>query len=143
MISQITVGSIVITLSVFVEVLFIIAAIKVLKKGVRPNIPPSLFQVVFYLSGMTLWMLLAFSLVAWIWAVTLILVGAMNELESALYFSMVAFTSLGFGDIVLDQPWRLLSGMMAANGLVLFGMNTAVIVETLRGILNSMNQVKP
>ena len=55
-------------------------------------------------------------------------------LEASVYFSLVAYTTLGFGDILLPNDWRLLSGMAAANGLLNFGLLTAILVETLRQI---------
>ncbi|MFN3188995.1 MAG: potassium channel family protein [Aureliella sp.] len=47
--------------------------------------------------------------------------------ESALYFSAVTYTSLGYGDIVLDSRWRLLCGFEAIDGLMLFGVSTALL----------------
>jgi hypothetical protein len=40
-----------------------------------------------------------------------------GTLEGAVYFSIVAYTTLGFGDILLPLDWRLLGGMASANGL--------------------------
>jgi len=68
----------------------------------------------------------------WIWAITLYLLQIFTDFESAVYFALVAFTTLGFGDILLPQEWRLLGGLAAANGLLLFGFLTAILVETLR-----------
>ena len=34
----------------------------------------------------------------------------------------------------IDQPHRLLSGMLAANGLVLFGLTTAVPIDLIRSL---------
>jgi len=59
------------------------------------------------------------------------MLGCFSSLEESLYFSMVSFTALGFGDLTLPQEWRILSGMIAANGLVLFGLNTAFLIEVL------------
>ena len=73
----------------------------------------------------------AHSLGVWIWAATLLTLGAFGALEPALYFSVVSFTALGFGDVVLTPQWRLLSGMSAANGLLIFGLSTAFLVEFL------------
>lgn len=39
----------------------------------------------------------------------------------------VTFTTLGYGDIVLGPEWRLLSGIEAINGIVLFGWSTAFL----------------
>jgi len=45
----------------------------------------------------------------------------------ALCFSAVTYTALGYGDIVLDTHWRLLCGFEAINGLMLFGVSTALL----------------
>ncbi|MEM8736664.1 MAG: potassium channel family protein [Planctomycetota bacterium] len=52
---------------------------------------------------------------------------AFSDFEEALYFSSVTYTSLGYGDIVLDSRWRLLCGYEAIDGLVLFGVTTALL----------------
>ncbi|MGI9517511.1 MAG: potassium channel family protein [Pirellulaceae bacterium] len=73
-----------------------------------------------------------------LWAVTWLVlhdVPELNTLESALYFSMVTFTALGFGDIVVTGPWRLLSGIQAMNGLLIFGWSTALLVAVLSQML--------
>ncbi|MDH3665757.1 MAG: potassium channel family protein [Paracoccaceae bacterium] len=70
----------------------------------------------------------------WIWAVVYILLGEFDAVEPALYFSTVAFTTVGFGDIILSQEWRLLTSFEAAAGLFLFGLSTAFLFEILREI---------
>ena len=97
-----------------------------------------LLTLMFYLAGITLWLLFAFTIVTWIWALIFLSLNTFSSLEESVYFSMVAFTSLGFGDVVLEKEWRILSGIVAANGLLLFGLNTAVLVETLRQVLESV-----
>ena len=68
----------------------------------------------------------------WVWALFYLLMGILPEIESALYFSTSAFTTVGFGDIYLDENWRLLSSFEAANGFILFGWSTAFIYEVMR-----------
>ena len=70
----------------------------------------------------------------WIWAIFFFRIGALGDLETALYFSLVTFTTLGFGDIILDKPFRLLSGLLAADGLILFGLTTAFLIEFVRSL---------
>jgi Ion channel len=48
-----------------------------------------------------------------------------------LYFAFVNYTTLGYGDIIPAQGWRLLGPMTAMNGVLLFGWSTAVIFEVL------------
>ena len=50
----------------------------------------------------------------------------------ALYFAFVNYTTLGYGDIVPVERWRLLGPMAAMNGVLLFGWSTAVIFEVMR-----------
>jgi Ion channel len=49
-----------------------------------------------------------------------------------LYFAFVNYTTLGYGDILPVEHWRLLGPMAAMNGVLLFGWSTAVIFEVLR-----------
>lgn len=67
----------------------------------------------------------------WLWAIFYLAVNALPNLEEALYFSTSTFTTVGFGDIVLDRAWRLLSSFQSANGFILFGWSTAFIFEVM------------
>ena len=78
-------------------------------------------------AALVLMMFLAGVLEAVIWAWTYVTVGVFESFEPALYFSLVTFTTVGFGDIVLDPSWRLLSAIEAANGMIMFGWTTALI----------------
>jgi hypothetical protein len=68
----------------------------------------------------------------WLWAAVFRLAGAFDSFEPSLYFSLVAFSTLGFGDITLGPDWRLMSGLTAANGFLSFGWSTAYMVELVR-----------
>ncbi len=81
-----------------------------------------------------LWVLGTVTVGVWLWAATLLWLGVFATLEASVYFSLVAFTTLGFGDVLLPSEWRLLSGMAAANGLLLMGLLTAMLVEVLRDL---------
>ena len=56
------------------------------------------------------------------------------NLETALYFSTVTYTTLGYGDVVLTPPWRVLASLEAANGILLFGWTTAFLFMVVRRI---------
>lgn len=79
-----------------------------------------------------LFVLLVHTINVWLWAMTFMMVGAFASFEPALYFSLISFTTLGFGDIILGPDWRLLSGLTAANGFLSFGWSTAYMVELVR-----------
>ena len=65
----------------------------------------------------------------WVYAVAYIILGEFHSVEEALYFSTSTFTTVGFGDLVLDERWRLLSAAESANGFLLIGWSTAFLVS--------------
>ena len=81
-----------------------------------------------------LFIMLAHTLEVWVWAFVLMATGAVEGLEPSVYFSLTSFTTLGFGDIILDKQWRLLSALIGANGFLLFGWSTAYMVELIRRV---------
>ena len=75
----------------------------------------------------------------WVWALFYLLVGALPNFEEALYFSTSTFTTVGFGDLVLTEQWRLVSSFQSANGFILFGWSTAFIFEVMSKIYRDDN----
>jgi Ion channel len=59
----------------------------------------------------------------------------LGDFDDALYFSIVTFTTLGYGDIVLSQPWRLLGGIEAMVGIIHFGWSTALMFSIFQRLL--------
>jgi len=72
-----------------------------------------------------------------LWAITLLMVGEMPTFEKAFYLSAENYTALGYGDIVLSDQWRLLGPLEAINGLLLFGLSTAVMFAILSRLIAS------
>lgn len=54
---------------------------------------------------------------------------ALAGLEEAIYFSVITFTTVGYGDVVVDSDWRLMAGIEALNGILLMGWSTAVLIS--------------
>lgn len=69
---------------------------------------------------------------ALLWAGCFRWLGAIGGLADAFYFTLVTLTTLGYGDLVLDPPFRLISGLCALTGLMLTGMTAATLIELLR-----------
>jgi len=69
---------------------------------------------------------------AFIWGLSYIVLGAIQGFEKALYFSIVTFTTLGYGDITLPEGWRLLASFEAATGIIIFGWTTAIVMAVVQ-----------
>lgn len=88
-------------------------------------------------SGLTAWQFAAVFTEALIWALLYLVhpfITALPDLETALYFSMATFTTVGYGDVVLEGSWRILASLQAANGMIIFGWSTALIFWYLQNI---------
>jgi hypothetical protein len=117
-------------MTVVIQVLFISTAIEVLtKRGAWLAKPPFVFKTTIALVSVVLWLIVGISLSAWSWAGVFLILGVFQSLEPALYFSIVTFTTLGYGDITLNPDWRILASFAAVDGLIIFGLNTAFLVE--------------
>ncbi len=64
----------------------------------------------------------------WIWAAVYIQYGALLSWNDAIYFSLVTYTSLGYGDIVLGPGLRIFAAFASVTGLLGFGLSTALLV---------------
>jgi hypothetical protein len=67
-----------------------------------------------------------------LWATFYYVSGALPTFEEAVYFSTVTFTTVGYGDIVLDREWRQLATFEAVNGWIIFGWATALIMAVIQ-----------
>lgn len=93
------------------------------------------------ISSLVLIMLIASVLEAGLWAMTYLTCGAIEEgLEKALYFSIVTYTTLGYGDIVVAQGWRVFASIEAATGIIMFGWTTALIIAAVQHVYLQQGQ---
>jgi hypothetical protein len=70
-----------------------------------------------------------------VWSLTYSIVDAAPPGANLVYFAFVNYTTLGYGDVLPVERWRLLGPITAMNGVLLFGWSTAVIFEVLRRAL--------
>jgi hypothetical protein len=71
---------------------------------------------------------------AGVWAGFYFFSGLLPELETAIYFSVTSYTTVGYGDVVLPPHWRLVGPIEAAAGILMFGWSTAIIVAAVTRI---------
>jgi len=66
------------------------------------------------------------------WAVLFVLAGEFPHIATAFYHSAVNYTSLGYGDVVMSASWRLLGPLEAGDGMLMFGISTAMIFAVIQ-----------
>ncbi|GEM53536.1 two pore domain potassium channel family protein [Empedobacter brevis] len=73
-----------------------------------------------------------------IWAATFYFnpnIDNLYSFEEAIYFSLITFTTVGYGDVVIDSEWKILAGLEAINGIMMVGWSTALMFSYLQIIL--------
>jgi drug/metabolite transporter superfamily protein YnfA len=64
-----------------------------------------------------------------------LVVGGVETVEEALYFSASAYATLGHTDEYFPQEWRLIGAVEALIGFILIGWSTAFMVSTMRKLI--------
>jgi len=83
--------------------------------------------------------LLAHTVQVWTWAFAFMLSGAFSDLDTSFYYSMVTYTTLGYGDIVLAPGLRIFGTFAAVTGLLTFGISSAFLISLLVAVFPAMN----
>ena len=73
-----------------------------------------------------------------LWAIFYYTQNLFSDFETSLYFSMVSFTTIGYGDVLLPRRWRLLGVIEGFSGVLLCGISTAFIFA----VVNAMFQFR-
>jgi hypothetical protein len=130
---QLAIGSVLMLITTAIHATCTGAVLRVLRRmKASAWVGLSAVRGVTVISVVVLMMFFASLIEAGVWAAAYMAMGAIPDLETALYFSTVTFTTLGYGDVTLEPGWRLLSAFQAANGTIMFGWTTAIVVAVLR-----------
>jgi len=75
-----------------------------------------------------------------IWALLYIACGEFTGLAPAYYHSAMNYTSLGYGDVVMSVSWRLFGPLETADGLLMFGVSTAMIFAVIQRLFRTRSE---
>lgn len=86
------------------------------------------------------WLLLIHLIEIVVWGLYYFSLGFLPDAESAFYFSGATYTTVGYGDVVLPKPWRMLAPVEALTGILMCGLSTGIFFALVsRWISNWMN----
>lgn len=79
-------------------------------------------------SAVVFFLLLSHTLHIYLWAISLWLLGALGGYEEPIYFTLVTYTTVGYGDTTLGPTFRIYGAMASVTGILAFGLTTAFLV---------------
>jgi len=138
MLRQFLVGGGVSVVNIAIHALIMTIVVRVARTaGMKDKSRPSLFLIAVMIPTVSV-LMVTHALEVIVWSLVYSIVDAAPAGANRVYFAFVNYTTLGYGDIVPVERWRLLGPMTAMNGVLLFGWSTAVIFEVLRKTLDSL-----
>ena len=142
MLVNIIIGVLVIGLTILIHGYGTIYWIKFIRKKYKKKTTKSLSKRIVWILIYSAIFLLSLNFIeAIIWGFTYYLLPGITEFESiekAIYFSLVTFTTLGYGDITINSANRMLAGFEAMNGVLLLGWTTAMMFSLLQLIVKDL-----
>jgi hypothetical protein len=94
------------------------------QRGFIASIRPLLIAMLAMMVGNLVQVMLWGSLFVWL--------GEFGEFYDAVYHSAVNFTSLGYGDVVMNRKWKFLGPLEALDGVLMLGMTAAALMAILQ-----------
>ncbi len=95
------------------------------------------FKDVSIVAGITFLALAAHIIEIAMWAVVLGLCAEFPNFATAFYASAENYATLGYGAAVMSATWRLLGPLEAADGMLMFGVSTAMIFAIIHRLIQS------
>jgi hypothetical protein len=72
-----------------------------------------------------------------LWAALFIICREFPDFGTAYYHSAVSYTTLGYGDPIMTPSWKLLGPLEAADGMLMFGVSTAIIFAVIQRLIQA------
>ena len=72
-----------------------------------------------------------------IWAFVFVICGEFAQFGGALYHSAMNYTTLGYGDVIMTPSWKLFGPLEAADGMLMFGVSTAIVISVIQLIVRT------
>jgi voltage-gated potassium channel Kch len=75
-----------------------------------------------------------------IWAIAFAAIGVLPNFETSLYYSLMSYTTVGYGDVVPPAAWRLIGPIEAAVGVLMLGWSTGFVVAAVQRIYGNFDR---
>jgi hypothetical protein len=129
-------GFITTVVSIIIHCLSVLAILNFIRNQQTRGRPGATYWIDFRIVATTVMItLVAHAITVCLWAMSSIVVGEFGDFGTALYHAGVNYTSLGYGDIVMSPPWKMLGPIAATDGLLMFGVSTATVFAVLQRLV--------
>jgi hypothetical protein len=136
MLSVLLIAAVLVSVTVIVHAAGFAVVLRVLMKSHAA--PPTRAWPIAWLLIRVTWFLILFHVVEiTVWASFYLWRECLPDAESAFYFAGVTYTTIGYGDLVLPKPWRMLGPVEGLTGLLMCGLSTGLFIAVASRIVAS------
>ncbi len=136
--TPLAVGAVVILCTIFIHAVSVSVSLNLLRRERRLGRTGRSFWSDFPVVVLAMLATLAAHLIEiGLWAEVFVLCGEFPYFGTAYYHSAVNYTTLGYGDVVMTPHWRFLGPLEAANGMLLFGVSTAMVFALIQWLIQA------
>lgn len=137
MLMALILGTATVALTMGIQVFTVVFMVKWLIGYLNEHEPAPGFKVDAYVLAIVLTvMFVGHILQIAIWALLFVVLAEFSDFTTAFYHSAVNFASLGYGDIVMSERWRLLGALEASNGVLMFGLTTGILLTVMNRVFS-------
>ena len=104
---------------------------KRVERRLRLGRPHLLAAAIFFASAVFLMLTLHIAEIL-IWSFLLTHLGLIERVRDSIYFCANAYTTVGYGQVALEDKWRNISPIIAFSGLFTFAWTTSSLVDLVR-----------
>ncbi len=138
MLSIILIAGVLVAVTVAVHVAGITVLLKALERW--NAIPPTRFWPITRLLVAVIWLLMLFHLAEiLIWGWFYLWWECLPDAEAAVYFSGATYTTVGYGDLVLAKPWRVLAPIEGLTGILMCGLSASIVFAVVYRIYQAVH----
>jgi Ion channel len=136
MLNNLLIAAPLMVLCLFFQAVMVVVALRYYsRKSQRALQTAGVVDDVGILSAIMLIMMLGNFVQIALWAGLFVFLGEFGLFADAVYHSAVNFATLGYGDVVMSDKRKLLGPLEAANGAIMFGVSTAIMVGAIQDML--------
>lgn len=137
MLIPLVIGGLVLLLNMLIQVAAIVVLIRlIMRRDEAGRLAPGFANDIRILSFVLVVLFAGHLVQVTVWAGVFLWFEEFTDFTTAFYHSTVNFATLGYGDIVMSERWRLLGALQAASGVLMFGLSTS----TLFAVMNQVFQ---
>jgi hypothetical protein len=123
--------------NIVIHALFIAVIVRELRRDLQlGRLGPRYWANLAFVAGATVLVFAAHLAEIAVWALILLVCGEFSNFAAAFYHSASSYTTLGDG-LIISAKWRLMDPLEAADGMVMFGVSTAVVFAVVQLLIQT------